>query len=168
MRVFQIAWDQRSKALLSSRVPKLQPILLSFVSYIFGQEINPYRWLHQARSTFAVSSNRSWMYFSMMLDFPTDCPPKNTTFILVFPVTVLLIEWFINSNIRTHILSHHQKLNTSKLNDKCLPFHHLEKYRITTSTQLHPTLRPVEIRSRLEVVRYRKFAVVFSNSVAIF
>jgi len=32
------------------------------------------------------------MYFSMMLDLPTDCPPKKTTFILVLPVTVLLIE----------------------------------------------------------------------------
>lgn len=31
----------------------------------------------------------------MILDLPTDCPPRNTILILVLPVTVLLIEWFI-------------------------------------------------------------------------
>jgi hypothetical protein len=168
MRILEIAGDQRSESLLSSSIPQLQSILLRSVSYILGKEIDSYRWLDEQRGTFAVSSNRSWMYFSMMLDLPTDCPPKNTTLILVFPVTVLLIEWFINSNIRTHILIHHQKQNTSNFDNKCLPFHNLEKYRITASTQLHSTLGPVEIRSRPKVIRYRKFAVIFPNGVAFF
>ena len=69
---------------------------------IFSKKVNPDRWLHGINDTLADYSNRSWIYFSIMLDLPTDCPPKKTIFILVFPVTVLLIEWFI---IQTFIIS---------------------------------------------------------------
>jgi len=62
---------------------------------IFSKEVDPDSRLHEIDLTLADYSNLSWIYFSMMLDLPTDCPPRNTILIFVFPVTVLLIEWFI-------------------------------------------------------------------------
>jgi len=59
---------------------------------ILSEEVDANGGLNEKELTLAVSLKRLWIYFSMMLDLPTDWPPRNTIFILVLLVTVLLIE----------------------------------------------------------------------------
>jgi hypothetical protein len=57
---------------------------------IFRKKVDSYSGLCNLDDTFAVSSKRLCMYFSIMLDLPTAWLPKNTIFILVLPVVVLI------------------------------------------------------------------------------
>jgi hypothetical protein len=69
--VLEVAGDEGAEAFLPGSVPKLQAVALGLVTDVLGEEVDADGGLGGGACTFAVSSKRSWMYFSMMLDFPT-------------------------------------------------------------------------------------------------
>lgn len=103
MGIFEVAGNEGPEAFLASGIPQLQTVVLCFVDHIFSEEVDADCGLARGLATLAVSSNLSWIYFSIMLDLPTDWPPRNTTLILVLPVTVLLTEWFIIQKLSHYI-----------------------------------------------------------------
>lgn len=115
MSIFEVTGNEGSESLLTCGVPQLKPVIFGLVSDIFGQKIDSDCRLDHIHLTLADYSKRSWIYFSMMLDFPTDWPPKNTILILVFPVTVLLIEWFIIQTFIIYLIETHQLISPPKM-----------------------------------------------------
>lgn len=94
MRIPEVPWYQRFEPLLSCCVPNLQTIRFIADGHLLCQEIDSHCRLHLTLGTFAVSSNLSFTYRSMMHDLPTDWHPSNTIFNFNLPETVL-IELFI-------------------------------------------------------------------------
>ena len=156
------SWGWESGIFLVRLCPRVEGGSFCCGGWYFWRGNRYRRWAGLGVGTLAVSSKRSWIYFSMMLDLPTDCPPKKTTFILVFPVTVLLIEWFI---IQISVYIFYQSA-PSELHQKGLPLSQLKIDWVSSSSQFHATFRPVWVGFVGIVVGHWEFATVFADQVA--
>lgn len=92
--IFEVVGDEGAESLLTCGVPELQAEVLAPVGDILDEEIDADGRLDQWMGTLLDSSNISFTYFSMMLDFPTDWFPSSTIFNLVLPL-IVLTELFI-------------------------------------------------------------------------
>lgn len=83
--IFHVVWNETAESFLSRGVPQLYAELSSVSSDVFDVEIDADSRLHRVALTFKPSSKRSFMYFSMIDDFPTDWSPKKMILYFVLP-----------------------------------------------------------------------------------